>query len=148
VGSLGYDDTTAITGQTYWYWVRAGNAYGWSAYSSYDTGFRATSAGPTPTPTPTPRPPGGLADSFTFSPGTPAQGQQVQFKDTPSSASTWDWDFGDGTRSSGRNPVHTYAVRGTYTVVLWVGNSVNWSQAVKPVTITTPGGVRRHLPGR
>jgi len=100
---------------------------------------------PTPTPTPTP-PPVGLAASFTFSPEAPAQGEQVQFTDASTGASTWDWNFGDGTRSLGRNPVHTYAERGTYTAVLWVGNGVNYSQAVKTVTIGTP--VRKHLPKR
>jgi hypothetical protein len=108
-------------------------------------------ATPTPTPTATPtatspplKPPGGLAASFALLPQTPAQKQQVQFTDTSSGASTWDWDFGDGSRASVRNPMHTYAVRGSYTVVLWVGNGVNWSQAVKTVTVIPL--VRKHLP--
>jgi hypothetical protein len=42
--------------------------------------------------------------------------------------------------------MHTYAVRGTYTVILWVGNGVNWSQAVKTVNVTAL--VRKHLPKR
>jgi PKD repeat protein len=140
VGSPGYDDMTAVAGQTYWYWVRAGNASGWSTYSAYDTGYRATGAVPTPTPTPKA---GGFAASFTFSPAAPTQGQEIQFTDTSTGASEWDWDFGDGTRSSKRSPVHTYAVRGTYTVVLWVGNGLNWSQALKTVTVVPL--VRKHL---
>jgi PKD repeat protein len=32
----------------------------------------------------------------------------------------WSWDFGDGTGSTARNPSHTYARGGTYTVVLTV----------------------------
>ena len=76
----------------------------------------------------------------------PTQKQQVQFTDTSSGASIWDWDFGDGSRASVRNPLHTYAVRGTYTVVLWVGNGVNWSQSTKTVTVIAQ--VRRHLPQR
>jgi PKD repeat protein len=76
----------------------------------------------------------------------PAQKQQVQFTDTSSGSSTWDWDFGDGSRASVRNPMHTYAVRGTYTVVLWVGNGINWSQAAKTVTVIPL--VRKHLPQR
>jgi len=90
--------------------------------------------------------PGGLAASFTVSPDTPTQGQPVQFTDTSTGATTWNWDFGDGTRSMGRNPVHTYADRGSYTVVLWVSNGVNSSQAVK--TVTTATVVRKHLPKR
>jgi len=145
VGSPGYDDTTAIAGQTYWYWVRAGNASGWSAYSASDTGFRATGALPTPTPTSTP-PPGGLAASFTFLPTTPTQGQQIQFTDSSSGASSWDWSFGDGTRSSARNPVHSYVARGTYTVVLWVSNGPSSSQATK--TVIVAARARRHLSKR
>ena len=112
-----------------------------------------STATPTPTPTATPtatspplKPPGGLAASFALLPQTPAQKQQVQFTDTSSGASTWDWDFGDGGRASVRNPMHTYAVRGTYTVVLWVGNGINWSQAVKTVNVIPL--VRKHLPQR
>jgi PKD repeat protein len=145
VGLPGYDESTVVPGQTYWYWVRAGNVYGWSTYSSFDIGFRATA--PVPTPTATPRP-GSPAASFTFAPETPTPGQQVQFTDTPTGASTWDWDFGDGTRSSAPSPAQTYAVGGTYTVALWVGNGIRWSQVAEPVIITTPGGVRRHLPKR
>jgi len=44
--------------------------------------------------------------------------------------------------------MHTYAVRGTYTVALWVGNGINYSKAAKTVAITTTGRARRHLPGR
>jgi PKD repeat protein len=143
VCSPGYDDFTPVPGQTYWYWVRAGKASGWSTYSAYDTGFRATSTGPTPTPTP---PPGGFSASFTFLPAKPTQGQQVQFTDTSTGASAWDWSFGDGTRSSARNPVHTYAARGTYTVVLWVSNGVGSSQTTK--TITVGARARRNSSGR
>jgi len=145
VGSPGYDDSTAVPGQTYWYWVRAGNASGWSPYSASDTGFRATGTLPTPTPTSTP-PPGGLAASFAFLPTTPTQGQQIQFTDTSTGASAWDWSFGDGTRSSARNPAHTYAVRGTYTVTLRVSNGVGSSQTTK--TITVGARARRNFSGR
>jgi hypothetical protein len=143
VGSPGYDDSTAVPGQTYWYWVRAGNASGWSTYSAADIGYRATSTGPTPTPTP---PPGGFSASFTFSPATPTQGQQVHFTDSSSGAASWDWSFGDGTRSSAHNPVHTYAARGTYTVVLWVSNGASSAQATK--TVNVAARARRHLSRR
>ena len=33
---------------------------------------------------------------------------------------TWDWDFGDGTKSVEQNPVHTYEESGTYLVSLTV----------------------------
>jgi len=104
-------------------------------------------ASPTPTPLP-PQPPGGPAASFTLSPETPTPGQQVQFTDGSSGASTWDWDFGDGTRSTLGNPAHTYAAGGIYTVVLWVSNGVNWAKAKQTITVTGAARVRRHLPKR
>jgi len=112
------------------------------ACNASDTGYRAIGTFPTPTPTP---PTGGLVTSFTFSPEIPAQKQQVQSTDAPSGASTWDWDFGDGTRSSLRNPAHTYAGRGVYTVVLWVSNGVSWSNAAETVTVNGSGRIRRNL---
>ncbi len=35
----------------------------------------------------------------------------------------WNWDFGDGTTSTERNPVHAYAARGRYTVKLTVASA-------------------------
>jgi PKD repeat protein len=66
----------------------------------------------------------------------------VQFTDSSSGASNWDWDFGDGARSTQRNPTHTYATVGSYTVVLWVSNGVTYVQGTKAVTITAPGRAR------
>jgi gliding motility-associated-like protein len=37
-------------------------------------------------------------------------------------ASTWNWDFGDGTTSPLRDPVHVYSAAGIYTVKLMVTN--------------------------
>lgn len=143
VGSPGYDDGTATPGQTYWYWVRAGNVSGWSSYSASNTGFRAITPVPTPTPT---SPPGGLTASFAFAPGAPFAGASVQFTDTSIGATTWTWTFGDGSQSSVRNPSHTYAARGTYTVTLRVGNGVGSSQTTK--TITVGARARRNFSGR
>ena len=47
----------------------------------------------------------------------------VSFTDTSSGkAEGWFWDFGDGTSSTLRNPVHTYETGGSYTVILTVHN--------------------------
>lgn len=49
------------------------------------------------------------------SPGT----RTVRFADRSAGESdSWHWDFGDGFTSSERNPVHTYASDGKYTVTL------------------------------
>jgi PKD repeat protein len=36
---------------------------------------------------------------------------------------SWDWNLGDGSRSSEQNPTHIYVVPGNYTVTLTVRNS-------------------------
>ena len=61
--------------------------------------------------------------------GKPASGRvplTVVFTDQTSgldSTSTWDWNFGDGTHGSDRNPVHAYGKQGTFSVTLTVTNS-------------------------
>ena len=150
-----YDDTAATPGQLYWYWVRAigagGNA---STYSVPDTGF-ASAATPTPTPmwtatpAPTPTPgqtptPSGLTASFSASSTAPVAGRAVQFTDTSSGAPRWwQWTFGDGASSTNRNPAHTYALRGTYSVTLQVGDGTATAQVSH--TIMVGARARRHL---
>ncbi|MDX5348258.1 MAG: PKD domain-containing protein, partial [Hymenobacteraceae bacterium] len=49
----------------------------------------------------------------------------VSFTDqSANSPATWHWDFGDGTTSALRNPSHSYANTGTYSVSLKVCNSL------------------------
>ena len=47
----------------------------------------------------------------------------IHFKDLTQQAITWSWNFGDGTTSTTKNPVHTYLDNGTYTVSLTAGNN-------------------------
>ena len=44
-----FNDTTAIPGRIYYYWVRASNAYGTSGFSAYDAGKRSDGRPPAPT---------------------------------------------------------------------------------------------------
>lgn len=45
----------------------------------------------------------------------------VSFSDTSAgSPDSWSWDFGDGTHSTERNPVHTFKTEGSFTVTLGV----------------------------
>ncbi len=44
VSGTSYDDGTAVPKQTYYYWVKARNAYGASAFSGSDTGWRELAA--------------------------------------------------------------------------------------------------------
>ncbi len=41
-----------------------------------------------------------------------------------STVTQWDWDFGDGNTDNTRNPTHTYAAPGSYTVTLNVKSAV------------------------
>ena len=54
-------------------------------------------------------------------------GKKVSFKDTTSGAKPikWNWNFGDGSRSTAQNPTHTYKKAGTYTVCLTVYRTDN-----------------------
>ena len=65
---------------------------------------------------------------FTWSPESPAVGEEVEFTDTSTTPegttiTGWDWDFGDDEDSDEQNPTHTYSAGGTYTVSLTVTNS-------------------------
>lgn len=42
--STSWNDTTATAGTTYYYWVKASNSAGTSGFSSYETGYRASSS--------------------------------------------------------------------------------------------------------
>lgn len=46
------------------------------------------------------------------------------FVDQSIGATSWNWDFGDGTTSTLQNPTHTYANSGLYNVVLTVTNGI------------------------
>ncbi|MDD4250280.1 MAG: beta-propeller fold lactonase family protein, partial [Methanosarcina sp.] len=58
----------------------------------------------------------------------------VQFTDLSTNATSWNWDFGDGTTSIEQSPVHTYLAVGNYTVNLTV-NNLNGTDS-KTATIT------------
>ncbi len=65
----------------------------------------------------------------------------ISFTDLSSgSASSWLWDFGDGTTSTLRFPSHTYTNPGTYTVSLTVTNSSGADTNTKAnyITINLP----------
>lgn len=47
-------------------------------------------------------------------------GMVYAFTDASTNAVSWAWDFGDGNSSTTQNPLHSYAVGGTYTVSLTV----------------------------
>jgi PGF-pre-PGF domain-containing protein len=75
--------------------------------------------------------------SFTGTPVTGAAPLSVQFTDTSNGSPTsWNWSFGDGSNSTARNPSHTYAVNGTYTVSLNATNAAGSNTVIRANYIT------------
>lgn len=62
---------------------------------------------------------------------------KVTFTDKSTNAPTlWAWNFGDGTSSTVKNPVHTYSKAGRYTVTLTAANSAGSKTLVRTYYIT------------
>lgn len=77
---------------------------------------------------------------FTANPTTGNDPLPVKFTDmTSGSVDTWQWDFGDGKRSTEQNPTHTYWVPGVYTVILTVSNEYGQADVTKIQYITVVG---------
>ncbi len=67
----------------------------------------------------------------------------VQFNDlSTGNPTTWNWDFGDGTNSTTKNPTHTYLATGTYTVTLRAGSGTAWGSATKTNYIIAGNGLQ------
>lgn len=69
-------------------------------------------------------------------------GNTVTFTNTTDNANgigpvSYLWDFGDGSTSTEANPVHTYAINGSYTVKLTATNDCGTALATQTVTILT-----------
>ncbi len=79
--------------------------------------------------------------AFTWAPDTQCVHQNVNFFDASSNTLSWQWDFGDGSTDTARNPVHAYADTGTYTITLTVSNMGCDSVLVIPKIITIIGPV-------
>jgi PKD repeat protein len=80
---------------------------------------------PTPRPTETPRPTPDPTPDPTAAPRPPrvdfsvnVDGLRVTLSNRTKGAVSWVWQFGDGESSTARNPRHTYADAGTYTITL------------------------------
>jgi C1A family cysteine protease len=71
---------------------------------------------------------------------TPKKGKsplKVTFRDRSlRKPTTWLWDFGDGTTSIEKSPIHTYSKAGNYTVNLTVKNTAGEDFALKETYIT------------
>lgn len=62
---------------------------------------------------------------------------KVLFTNTTTIATSYDWDFGDGQSSTEKNPTHTYAAPGIYTVTLTSDNDGQIHSITQTVTLPT-----------
>jgi gliding motility-associated-like protein len=75
---------------------------------------------------------------FTYSPHLSCDGIIVNFTDASLNATSWQWNFGDGTSSSTQqNPVHTYTSIGTYNVTLIAISAPCADTIISPVVIAS-----------
>ncbi len=57
------------------------------------------------------------------------------FANTSTGGTSFSWDFGDGTNSANQSAIHTYAMSGTYTVILDVTNSCGTESFSETITV-------------
>lgn len=62
----------------------------------------------------------------------------ITFINTSRNATSYLWNFGDGTTSTGSNPVHTYTLAGTYLLKLKATGTTGVDSVCKLITIETP----------
>lgn len=76
-----------------------------------------------------------------------ADGLSVSFTNSSRYATSYSWDFGDGSTSTQESPSHTYASAGIYTVILTATNSVGSSSTQQELTVTSGAMTEANLIG-
>ncbi|MEZ4774104.1 MAG: S8 family serine peptidase [Bacteroidia bacterium] len=78
----------------------------------------------------------GPVAEFSISDPTAQPGTAIQFADNNAQATSWAWDFGDGTSSTLSNPQHTYSQTGEYIITLTVSDGICTISSTQTVTIS------------
>lgn len=94
-------------------------------------------------------PPAGLSASFTMSPNSPVERQDVLFDASSSRANSgiasYSWNFGDGTTASGQTVTKAFNDSGNYTVTLTItdpfGRSASSTRQVSIGQLAAPSAV-------
>ncbi len=76
--------------------------------------------------------------SFTWTKSSTTAPSTVTFTSTVTNATSYLWNFGDGSTDNSANPVHTYTTGNTYTVSLTVTGAGGSTTYSKGVTILVP----------
>jgi PKD repeat protein len=71
---------------------------------------------------------------FTFSPEMPKAGERVTFTNLTEEGEHWNWTYGDGGKSTTKNPTYIYRMPGVYDVTLMVDSNKNYVRT-KKITI-------------
>ncbi len=83
--------------------------------------------------------------NFTFNPLSPKVDEVIQFTSTSENASSYQWDFGDGSTSTESNPEHTYTSDGDFMVKLTAFGDDGESSISKTITVSPiQGGIVYH----
>ena len=129
-----FGDGTTGTGSTTTHRYTRGGTFAVSLRVTSDTGLTAITTRQITISTTLPA---GSAN-FVFSPTDPHTGDNIFFNASSSTITdgSYAWDFGDGTRASGVNPIHSYGQARTYTVSMTVRNALGQSATIsKTVTV-------------
>jgi chitodextrinase len=85
-------------------------------------------------------PNGAPKPTFFFSPGAPHENENILFDASGSTDDgqivTYAWTFGDGSTGSGIRPNHSYAVAGSYGVILTVTDDRGLSASTSPTQVS------------
>jgi len=73
---------------------------------------------------------------FTYYPSMPKCGQKVTFTNTSTgdedwTGKYWNWNYGDGNKSTSKSPTHIFSDPGIYTVTLQVDSNKNYIKSTK-----------------
>ncbi|MDR2835807.1 MAG: PKD domain-containing protein [Bacteroidales bacterium] len=75
---------------------------------------------------------------FTFSPNGGQAPISIEFTNTSTGATSYYWDFGDGSNSTAIHPAHEYTAAGNYQVILECTNAEGKTTKTKSISITSP----------
>jgi hypothetical protein len=77
-----------------------------------------------------------FAADFSWAPETPTVHDLVRFTNTSTGgATTWQWDFGDGTTTDSRNPSHRFTTPGSKQVSLTISDGSDTSTVTRSIEI-------------
>lgn len=75
-----------------------------------------------------------IEPDFSFSPEIPRIGEKVTFTNLTEEGESWDWTYGDGGKSTLKNPTYIYKNPGVYDVTLMVDSNKHYVK-VKQITV-------------